>query len=219
VSANGQRVTATRDSGAPFFLDIGTSETLDLNANGGDDSVDVNGGLAALIKVDVDLGDGNDSIKARNDSAELIDGGAGTDGAVVDATDVVSNVEAIDAPAVVTPPPAPPAVDAKAPKASIESRRLKVAGGRAAVRFTVPADEDQVDARVRILRGGKVVGSLKAADLAGGESRTLKVALKRKTRVALAKAQGKKLRATVKVQLTDAAGNVATASAQLDLKG
>ena len=30
-TAQGQRVTATRDNGAPFFLDIGTTETLDLN--------------------------------------------------------------------------------------------------------------------------------------------------------------------------------------------
>ena len=32
--------------------------------NGGDDSVEVNGGLGALIKVDANLGDGNDTIKA-----------------------------------------------------------------------------------------------------------------------------------------------------------
>jgi Ca2+-binding RTX toxin-like protein len=217
ISANGQRVTATRDSGAPFFLDIGTSETLDLNANGGNDTVDVNGGLAALIKVDADLGDGDDSIKARNDSSELIEGGGGNDAAQVDLTDVLSNVEAIDAP-VVAPPP-PPAADEKAPKAAIKSRRLNVDGGRAAVRFTVPADEDQVDARIRILRGGKIVGSLKLADLEGGDTRTARVQLNRKTRIALAKAQGKKLRATVKVQLTDAAGNKATASQQLNLKG
>jgi hypothetical protein len=217
VSANGQRVTATRDNLGPFFLDISTTETLQVSGQGGDDSVDVNNGLAPLIAVQVNLGDGNDSVRARNDSAQTIDGGAGSDSAVVDATDVVSNVEAIDAP-VVTPPP-PPAVDAKAPKAAIKSRRLNVDGGRAAVRFTVPGDEDQVDARIRILRGGKIVGSLAAADLEGGETKTFKVQLKRKTRIALAKAQGKKLRVTVKVQLTDAAGNKATASRQLNLKG
>jgi Ca2+-binding RTX toxin-like protein len=215
ISANGQRVTATRDTGAPFFLDIGTSETLDLNANGGDDSVDVNDGLGALIKVDADLGDGNDSIKARNDSAQAIDGGAGTDSAVVDATDAVSNVETVDAP-VVTPPPAN---DAKAPKAAIESRRLKVDGGRAKVRFTVPSDEDRVDARIRILRGGKIVGSAKLAGLEGGDTRTARVLLKRKTRVALAQADGKQLRVTLKIRLTDAAGNKATATRQLNLKG
>ena len=95
VSANGQRVTATRDNGAPFFLDIGTIETLDLNTAGGDDSVDVNDGLGALIKVDANLGDGNDTIRARNDSAQVIDGAAGTDTATVDATDQVNNVEKV----------------------------------------------------------------------------------------------------------------------------
>ena len=95
VSANGQRVTATRDNGAPFFLDIGTTETLDLNTAGGDDSVDVGNGLAALIKVDADLGEGNDSIRARNDSAQVIDGAAGSDTATVDKTDQVSNVEKV----------------------------------------------------------------------------------------------------------------------------
>ena len=87
------------------------------------------------------------------------------------------------------------------------------------MRFTVPSDEDQVDARIRILRGGKVVGSLKLADLDGGDTRTARVQLKRKTRIALAKADGNKLRVTLKIQLTDAAGNKATASKQLNLKG
>jgi Ca2+-binding RTX toxin-like protein len=213
VSANGARVTATRDTGAPFFLDIGTSETLDLNGNGGNDSVDVNGGLAALIKVDVDLGDGDDSIRARNDSSERIEGGAGSDSAVVDATDVVSGVEAVDAP-VVTPP-----ADTKKPRAAVKSRRLNVDGGRAAVRFSVPSDEQQVDARIRILRGGKVVGAANVADLDGGQTRTVRLQLQRKTRIALAKAKGKKLAVTLRIQLTDAAGNKATVSKQLNLKG
>ena len=212
VSANGQRVTATRDTGAPFFLDIGTSETLDLNANGGNDSVDVNGGLAALIKVDVNLGDGDDSVRTRNDSSELVDGAAGTDSAQVDATDAVSNVEAIDAPAVIPPP------DVIAPKAAVESRRMKVSGGRAAVRLSLPAGESDSSGRIRILRGGKVVGSL-AIELTGGEAKTFRVALGRKTRIALAEAPGKKLRATVKIKLTDAAGNAATVSKRLNLKG
>ena len=205
VSANGQRVTATRDNLGPFFLDISTTETLQVNGQGGDDSVDVNNGLAALIAVQVNLGDGNDSVRARNDSSQRIDGGAGSDSAVVDVTDVVSNVEAIE--------------DAKAPKATIKSRRANVDGGRAKVRFTVPSDEDEVDARVRILRGGKVVGQVKLKNIEGGDTRTARVQLKRKTRIALAKADGKKLRVTVKIQLTDAAGNKATASKQLNLRG
>jgi Ca2+-binding RTX toxin-like protein len=216
ITGNTARVTATRDTQVPFFLDMGTVELFDLNGNAGDDSVDVGNGVGAVLATDIELGDGNDSIRARNDSAQKIDGGAGTDTAQVDATDVVTNVETVDAPIVVTPPP--PAADTVAPKADIKSRKLKVDGGRAAVRISLPADESATKGRARIIRGGKVVGTL-AIEIAGGQTKTFKVALKRKTRIALAKAPGKKLRATVKIGLTDEAGNKATSSKQLNLKG
>ena len=217
VTANGARVTATRDTQVPFFLDIGTSELFDLNGNAGDDSVDVGNGVGAVLATDVELGDGNDSIRARNDSAQKIDGGAGADTAQVDATDVVTNVETVDAP-VVTPPPArpPPTRSPRRRRSSRASSRST--GGRAAVRISLPAGESASSGRIRILRRGKVVGSL-AIDIAGGQTRTFKVALERKTRIALAKAPGKRLKATVKIALTDAAGNKATSSKQLDLKG
>ena len=205
VSANGARVTATRDNGAPFFLDIGTSETLDLNTGAGDDSVDVNNGLAALIKVDADLGDGNDSIRARNDSSQVIDGAAGTDSAQVDATDVVSNVEALDVP------------DTVAPDATLVSKKLKVKNGKARVKLSLPAGESESTGKIKIKRGGKVVGS-KAIALAGGETKKFKVKLNKKTRNALSNARGQKLAATVKVGLTDAAGNTGKLSQKLDLK-
>jgi RTX calcium-binding nonapeptide repeat (4 copies) len=215
VTGNGARVTATRDTQVPFFLDIGTSELFDLNGNAGDDSVDVGGGVGAVLATDLDLGDGNDTIHARNDSSQKIDGGAGADTAQVDATDVVTNVETVDAPVVT--PVVPPA-DTVAPLAAIKSLKLKVDGGRAAVRISLPADESASSGRIRIVRAGKVVGSL-AIDIAGGETRTFKVQLKRATRIALAKAPGKTLKATVKIALTDAAGNTATASKKLALKG
>ncbi len=121
VTANGARVTATRDTQVPFFLDIGTSELFDLNGNAGDDSVDVGNGVGAVLATDLDLGDGNDSIRARNDSSQKIEGGAGADTAQVDATDVVTGVETIDAPVVTPPPPA----DEVAPLAAIKSQRLE----------------------------------------------------------------------------------------------
>jgi Ca2+-binding RTX toxin-like protein len=208
VSANGQRVTATRDNLGPFFLDISTTETLQVNGQGGDDSVDVNDGLAPLIAVQVSGGDGSDSVRARNDSAQTLDGGAGTDSAVVDATDVVSNVETVDAPVV-----APPA-DTAAPNAAIVSRNLAVERGKARVKLSLPAGESESTGRIKIKRGGKVVGS-KAITLAGGETRTFKVALSKKTRKALAEAR--KLKATVQIELTDAAGNTGKASRKLNL--
>jgi RTX calcium-binding nonapeptide repeat (4 copies) len=209
VSPNGQRVTATRDNGAPFFLDIGTSETLDLNAGGGDDSVDVNNGLAALIKVDADLGDGNDSIKARNDSAQVIDGGTGNDSADVDATDQVRNVEALSGAAT---------ADRLAPKVQfLAARTLAVKGGKARVRVRCPAGESACKGRIKILRRGKVVGSA-AIKLAGGQTKTFDVGLARRTRIALAKAPRGKLAVKVRIRATDAAGNTGKVVKRLALK-
>ena len=68
VSANGTRFEVTRaDGGAglgPFTLDVGTIETLDLNTFAGDDSLTVGdlSGVTDLATLDVDAGDGNDSI-------------------------------------------------------------------------------------------------------------------------------------------------------------
>ena len=69
VTANNGRVSAVRTNLGLFFLDIGTSETLDINGLAGDDRVDVGPGLGALIKVDYEGGDGTGSIRARNDSS------------------------------------------------------------------------------------------------------------------------------------------------------
>jgi Ca2+-binding RTX toxin-like protein len=186
VSDNGDRFTATRQTGAPFFLDIGTTETLDLNTLGGDDTVDVGKGLGA-VKVDADLGEGNDTINARNDTAQTIDGAAGTDTAKVDATDQVSNVEKVSG--------------AKR-KAKIRSKRLKVDNGRAKLKLSLPAGTPDTKGRARILRKGKIMASKKFT-MDGGR-KTVTLQLKRSARIALAKADDKKLKMTVKVKLGSA---------------
>ena len=43
------------------------------------------------------------------------------------------------------------------------------------MRISLPADESATDGRVRIIRGGKVVGTL-AIEIAGGQTKTFKVA-------------------------------------------
>src|SRR3712207_7747082 len=43
--------TLFRSNPAPFSIDVGTSEKLVLNANGGDDSFSATGNLAALIQL------------------------------------------------------------------------------------------------------------------------------------------------------------------------
>src|ERR687894_2722398 len=66
TTANGTRVRFDRLDPAPFAIDIGTSEKLVLNANGGDDAFSATGNLAALIQITVDGGVGKDTILGSN---------------------------------------------------------------------------------------------------------------------------------------------------------
>jgi len=78
ATANGTRVRFDRLNPAPFSIDIGTSEKLTLNANGGNDSFSATGNLAALIQITVDGGTGNDTVLGSN-GADLLLGGDGDD--------------------------------------------------------------------------------------------------------------------------------------------
>src|SRR5262245_6979777 len=87
ITANGSRVRFDRTDPAPFFLDIGTTENLDLNANGGDDGITASNGLAGLIQLTLDGGAGNDRITGGDgndlliggDGNDIVDGGRGND--------------------------------------------------------------------------------------------------------------------------------------------
>jgi Ca2+-binding RTX toxin-like protein len=95
VTPNGSRVRFDRVSPAPFTIDIGTSENLVVNMNGGDDSFTASNGLATLISLTVDGGAGNDTITGGDgndtllggDGNDLIIGGRGTDVAQMGAGD------------------------------------------------------------------------------------------------------------------------------------
>ena len=78
TTANGTRVRFDRLDPAPFSIDIGTSENLVLNANGGDDRASATGNLAALIKMTTDGGTGNDNLLGSN-GIDLLLGGDGND--------------------------------------------------------------------------------------------------------------------------------------------
>lgn len=78
VTANGARVRFDRLDPAPFSLDIGTTESLVLNAGGGDDTISTTGNLAALISLILDGGAGNDAILAGN-GGDILLGGEGND--------------------------------------------------------------------------------------------------------------------------------------------
>ena len=78
ATANGTRVRFDRLDPAPFSIDIGTTENLVVNMNGGDDNFSATGNLAALIKITVDGGAGNDTILGSNGIDTLL-GGDGDD--------------------------------------------------------------------------------------------------------------------------------------------
>jgi len=67
----------------PFNIDIGTAERLDLNMNGVDDTLTADAGFDPNFRLDVDGGDGNDSLDG-GDAADLLAGGAGNDRIVGD---------------------------------------------------------------------------------------------------------------------------------------
>jgi len=95
VVPNGTRVRFDRVSPAPFSIDIGTSENLVLNANGGDDTFTASNGLATLISITADGGAGNDTFTGGDgadfllggDGTDLINGGRGNDVALLGAGD------------------------------------------------------------------------------------------------------------------------------------
>jgi Ca2+-binding RTX toxin-like protein len=78
VTANGARVRFDRVNPAPFAIDIGTTENLVVNMNAGNDTFSATGNLAALIKLTVDGGTGNDTILGSN-GADVLIGGDGDD--------------------------------------------------------------------------------------------------------------------------------------------
>jgi len=117
ITANGSRVRFDRITPAPFFIDIGTTENLVVNANGGDDVITAGNGLATLIQLTVDGGAGNDRITGGDgndtliggDGDDLIAGGRGNDNALLgtgndtfvwnpgDGSDVVDGGDGVDA--------------------------------------------------------------------------------------------------------------------------
>jgi Ca2+-binding RTX toxin-like protein len=97
ATPNGTRVRFDRVNPAPFSIDIGTSEHLTLNANGGDDKFTGSNGLAPLIQLTVDGGTGNDTILGGDgndtlrggDGADFVDGNRGNDTGLLGAGDDV----------------------------------------------------------------------------------------------------------------------------------
>jgi Ca2+-binding RTX toxin-like protein len=78
ITPNGARLRVDRLSPAPFSIDAGTVESIVINANGGDDVVTASNGLAPLVQLTIDGGEGNDTVTG-GDGADTLLGGAGND--------------------------------------------------------------------------------------------------------------------------------------------
>src|SRR5262249_11370876 len=78
ATPNGTRVRFDRVSPAPFSIDIGTSENLVGNRNGGHDTFPGSNGLAPLNSLTVDGGAGNDTLIGGDGNDRLL-GGVGND--------------------------------------------------------------------------------------------------------------------------------------------
>ena len=81
ITANGSRVRVDRVSPAPFSVDIGTTENLIVDGNGGNDQITAGNGLAPLIHITENGGAGNDSLIGGDGNDTLI-GGDGNDSIV-----------------------------------------------------------------------------------------------------------------------------------------
>jgi Ca2+-binding RTX toxin-like protein len=78
VTPDGSRINFSRTDPAPFSIDIGTTENLIVNMNGGNDIFTSSNGLGKLIKLTVDGGAGDDII-IGSDGDDQLSGGAGND--------------------------------------------------------------------------------------------------------------------------------------------
>ena len=78
TTAGRVRFDRTSTNPAPFSIDIGTTERLLLNANGGDDKIRTDKGLAGLIAGEFNGGDDNDVVEGT-DSPDRLNGDKGHD--------------------------------------------------------------------------------------------------------------------------------------------
>jgi Ca2+-binding RTX toxin-like protein len=178
ATANGTRVRFDRLNPAPFAIDIGTSENLVVNMNGGDDTFSASGNLAALIKLTVDGGAGNDTILGSNgadvllggDGNDIVDGNQGDDVALLGAGNDTFQWDPGDGNDTVE---GQAGADTMRFNGSNVNERMDVSANGQRVRFTrdvasIVMDLDDVESIVATTFGGTdnlVVGDLSGTDV------------------------------------------------------
>ena len=215
----GALIAVVADAGSGDDTFTGSDESTTYFGGLGDDTLDPGAGIGDMV----DGQDGNDTLKVRDNAADLARGGAGTDSATADREDVLVDVENQDVTA------APPAADTTGTAARVRNRRitskLKKGVYTAKIRIECPASEPggcsgvlalQTARKVRL--GGTSFNALVASKrytLQSGQRKTLSVKLPKGVR-ALSR------RGTLSVNAIttnrDAAGNLAQRSSRLAIK-
>jgi len=175
ATANGTRVRFDRVAPAPFSIDVGTTESLVVAANGGDDTATATGNLASLIALTVDGGAGDDRLAGGNgndvllggDGDDLVDGNQGSDTALLGAGDDTFRWDPGDGSDVVE---GQAGVDAVAFAGSNANERLEASANGGRVRLTrdvgnVLLDLNDVESIDATPIGG--ADSLRVDDLSG----------------------------------------------------
>jgi Ca2+-binding RTX toxin-like protein len=202
------RVDFDRVDPAPFNLDIGTTENLQLNAGGGNDEIKGAKGLAGLIVSSLSADDDNDEIKgtdgedllfggkgfdvirSRDKAEDHVDCGRGFDVAFVDRRDFVRGCEVV--------------LGGKL-RVKLLRKAVNVAGGAAAVPLRcVVAKRCKGSARLRLK--GKTLGGARF-NIGRKKAKTIRVKLSRRGRRLMAGASSNGLRVQLRIDATDTNGN------------
>ncbi len=193
----------------PFNLDIATSERLDLNAAGGNDTLAADDGLLALgITLDYDGGDGDDRIEgadsadvltggpgrdivvSRDRAADLVDCGTGLDLARVDRRDFLRGCDIVIGGGL---------------RVRLAGGALDAERGRVAVALRCVATE-RCRGVVRLRRGDATIGSARF-DVRRDRSRTVRVRLTRTGKRLVARSGRRGIRIAVEIDARDRSGN------------
>jgi Ca2+-binding RTX toxin-like protein len=213
------RVQPNSSFGAPFSVDIGTTENLRLNAGDGDDTIVGKQGLAGLIKSTFNGDDGNDSIKgtdgedllsggkgfdvirSRDNAADQVEGDGGFDVAFVDKRDTVRGVEIV--------------LGGKLRVRHLGGKTITVAGNVAVVRLQGVGTK-LTTGRVHLVRNGKSLGSTKYK--VTRKPKKVRIKLNRRGLRLIARAPRKGLSVKLRIDARDTNGNGWRTSDSIKLK-
>jgi hypothetical protein len=203
---------------APFSIDIGTTERLQLNAGGGDDTIKGFAGVAGLIKTELNGEDGNDGIRgtdaedringgkghdlvnSRDKAEDLVDCGTGLDLAIVDRRDFLRNCNIVIGGLL---------------RVKVPSHTLVASHGLVALPLNCVGTK-RCKGVVRLRSGGKTLAGKKFNIKRG--SKTIGLELNRRGRRLLAHAPANGRRISVQIDAQDAKGNGWRSTDHLKLK-